>query len=69
MILGRGHVTSVSSSFQPQSLSAVSVFTVIYLTDIFKGYPMLTRIPVIMGAVGAEAPTAFESVGASTHGF
>ena len=69
MILGRGHVTSVSSSFQPQSLSVVSVFIVIYLTDIFKGYPMLTQIPVIMGAVGAEAPTAFESVGASTHGF
>ena len=30
---------------------------------------MLTRIPVSMGAVGASAPTVFESVGASTHGF
>ena len=27
------------------------------------------RVPVSMGAVGALAPTVFESVGASTHGF
>ena len=27
------------------------------------------RGPVSMGAVGASAPTVFESVGASTHGF
>ena len=29
----------------------------------------LHRVPVSMGAVGASAPTVFESVGASTHGF
>ena len=28
-----------------------------------------SKAPVSMGAVGALAPTVFESVGASTHGF
>ena len=30
---------------------------------------VLSRAPVSMGAVGALAPTGFESVGASTHDF
>ena len=30
---------------------------------------LLTRAPISMGAVGASAPTVFESGGASTHGF
>ena len=30
---------------------------------------MIFRAPVSMGAVGASAPTVFESVGASTYGF
>ena len=32
-------------------------------------YPIDHRALVSMGAVGAIAPTVFESVGASTHGF
>ena len=32
-------------------------------------YVHVRRAPVSMGAVGASAPTVFESVGASTHGF
>ena len=32
-------------------------------------YVHVRRAPVSMGAVGASAPTVFEIVGASTHGF
>ena len=35
----------------------------------FPRYNWSCRAPVSMGAVGASAPTVFESVGASTHGF